>query len=350
MPRIKPPRSQEQEPVIVEVEDHTLPTEDIEIVLPDDDLRIDLAAPREPEPQRATPPADDDALVRAADATRRAEDLQRQNVELQRQNRERDEELARTRSELDDSDYGTLLSSISTQEAILDAARRDIRSAKAAGDTDAEVDAIERMTDAKSRLSQLGDSKQSFETRREAAKTAPPEARQPAPAVPPQDLETKIAALGVPDTGKAWLRKHPEFVNDTTMNRKIGAAHNYLVDVDGIEPFSTAYFDALDTRFGFKSGSGSPQPAPEPSPQPQPPRRSIPMSAPVSREVPNTSGQRQSRTMTLTPKEVEIARLSIPDTLGLPKMSNAEKELTYARNKAKLAAMKANGSYSERRE
>jgi hypothetical protein len=60
----------------------------------------------------------------------------------------------------------------------------------------------------------------------------------------------------MPTNAVAWLRKHPEFLMDAAMNRKIGGAHNYLVDNKGLQPFSEAYFDALDTEFGFKAELG----------------------------------------------------------------------------------------------
>lgn len=69
------------------------------------------------------------------------------------------------------------------------------------------------------------------------------------------------------------------------------------------------------------------------------------MTAPVSREVPTISGQRPSSSskITLTPDEVRIARTSFT----APDMSNAEKELLYARNKQKLQKMRANGEYRQ---
>jgi hypothetical protein len=67
--------------------------------------------------------------------------------------------------------------------------------------------------------------------------------------VPPLDLEQRVALL--PMSAKNWLRMHPEFMDDTAMNRKIQAEHTRLVETDGIQAFSPAYFDALDQRFGF---------------------------------------------------------------------------------------------------
>lgn len=345
MPRIKPPRA---EALLPEPQDHTPPTEDIEIALSDDvsgDTEIDLvAAPPTPEPALApahepAPAPGEDALVRAAEATRRAEELQRRNAVLQQ---ERDEATRRAtdgREEVEQAQYDSLLGHISAQQQKLESSRAALRAAKASGDVDAEIDATEQMTDAKSELNQLEAGKRAFDSRREK----PPATEPRAPAAPtaPQDFEGKLALIpGVPEAGKAWLRKHPEFVNDTAMNNKIGATHNYLTQTRGVEPFSQAYFDALDTEFGFKTAA--PAPSPEPQPQPQNQRRSIPMTAPVSRDVPTPSGQRAaSSKITLTAEERQIARTSFTDD----NMTNEQKELLYARNKAKLIKMRANGEY-----
>lgn len=340
MPKLRQPPAKQELP---EIQDHAPPVEDIEIELSGDepgDAEIDLSAqpssPIElvPSPDPAPKPSgDDDAMVRAAEATRRADELQRTNTELQRQARERDEELARERGDKEQAQYDTLLGHISAQQEKLESARRAIRAAKSSGDMDAEIDAVEQMTDAKSQLSQLESGKAAFDLRKVETRDPPEPRSSPPPTV--QDFEAKISPL--PDTAKTWLRKHPEFMNDPTLNKKIGAAHNYLTDVKGVEAFSAAYFDALDDQFGFKVA-----PAADPAPQPQPQRRSIPMSAPVSRDVPTPSGLRQpSSKMTLTAEERQIAR----SAFTAADMTNEQKELAYARNKQKLQKMRASGEY-----
>ena len=68
------------------------------------------------------------------------------------------------------------------------------------------------------------------------------------------------------------------------------------------------------------------------------------MSAPVSRDVPSASGQRQaSTTMTLTEEERRIARTSYT----ADDMTDAQKEYAYAKNKQKLQRMRANGEYRQ---
>jgi hypothetical protein len=191
------------------------------------------------------------------------------------------------------------------------------------------------MASAAARLDRLEDGKQAFETKREAAKTEPP---APRPQNAPLDFESKLSAVpGLPENAKSWLRKHPEFINDNAMNKKVNAAHGYLVDVKAVSPFSDAYFDALDDQFGFKTQAPPAAPV-----VPQPPRRSMPMSAPVSRDVPTATGERaKPNMMTLSPEERQVARTSFTAL----DMTNAQKEILYANNKRKLNAMRANGSY-----
>jgi hypothetical protein len=82
------------------------------------------------------------------------------------------------------------------------------------------------------------------------------------------------------------------------------------------------------------------------APAPMPTRRSFPVSAPVSRDVPMASGGSASQNKTLSPEERLIARNSFSN----PNMTNAQKELLYLRNRQKLNRMRADGSYSERRD
>jgi hypothetical protein len=82
------------------------------------------------------------------------------------------------------------------------------------------------------------------------------------------------------------------------------------------------------------------QPAPSAPPLP-PKRKSLPMSAPVSRDYPSVTG-RPHESNTLSPAERDIARNSFGD----PNMSNHEKELLYLRNRNKYRQAKADGSYS----
>jgi hypothetical protein len=83
--------------------------------------------------------------------------------------------------------------------------------------------------------------------------------------------------------------------------------------------------------------------APQPMPQAALPRRSIPVSAPVSRGAPSlATGRPMSMSnRTLSAAEVEIAHNSFTDST----MSNRDKELLYLQNREKLHRMRASGEY-----
>jgi len=356
MPRIKPPRSKPaHEDVPVELRDpEPPPVGDIEIELSDDepgDVEISLATPPPSEPPApaappAPPPPSDDALQRAIDAQKRAEELQRdairQRDEALRRAQERDFELERERSDREDAEYNSVLTAIAAEQAALDKAEADCANAAAAGDWASHAKAQRIIGVASARLDRLEDNKRTFDSRREVQRTQPAPQRQPTPQQP-AGFEQRIAAL--PAQAQAWLRNHPEFINDTAKNRQIGGVHTYLTETKGLTAFSDAYFDALDNEFGFKA-----PPAPQQhQPAPQPQRRSMPMTAPVTRDVPTPSGQRQSSKMTLTEEERQIARASIVDRPDMPPMTDAQKEYLYAKKKQQYQTMKANGTYSEQR-
>lgn len=332
MPRLKPPPARAQ----IEPEDNSLPTEPVEIELTDEPVEIEVDLAPQPAPALVAPvvepePTDENQLQRQLEADRLAEQLQRDIRDRDRQLRERDVELVRERGRGDEAEYNSVLTAIAAEQATVEKAESDYAAYAASGDWGNAAKAQRIMATASSRLDRLEDNKVGFETKREAAKTASPEQRP----APQQNFEQRIADL--PDAAKTWLRKHPEFVNDTSLNEKIGRAHNYLVGNKSLSAFSPAYFDALDDEFGFKV-------APTVPPQPQPQRRSMPVSAPVSREVPTISGQRASPSkITLSPEEVRIAR----SAFTAPDMTNAQKELLYARNKQKLQRMRANGEYRQ---
>lgn len=321
-------------------EDHTPPDEAIEIELAGEDpgdIEVEIAPASAVAEPKSAEPEPDSPLQKALDAQTRAEELQRtaqrERDEAIRQTRDRDQELTRERGEREDAQYNSVLTAIAAEQATLDKAESDYAIFASGGDH-ASAAKMQRMIGvAAARLDRLEENKLTFDQKREAAKTAPePQRSAPAPA----SLEQQIASL--PDDAKNWLRKHPEFMNDNALNKKISAAHIYLTENKGVAAFTPAYFDALDTEFGFKTA------APEPERQAQPQRRSMPVTAPVSRDVPTASGVRApSSKMHLTADERAIAR----SAFTAKDMSNEQKELLYAQNKRKLEKMRANGQYPQ---
>ena len=89
----------------------------------------------------------------------------------------------------------------------------------------------------------------------------------------------------------------------------------------------------------------------EPPAPAAPSRPRVQVSAPVSREAPAMSGNRQpSDWNTLSPEERDMAHRSFVDRPDMPRLTLAEREYLYLQNRNKYRKMKASGEYSERRE
>lgn len=352
MPRLSQPRSRRVTPSDDPTADISVPTEEVVIELSEDDLEganIELSpepepAPREPEPE----PGPDEAVRRAVEAQQRAEEIsrtaQRERDDALRRERERQAELERERDDRQDAEYNGVLTAIAAEQATLDRAKAELAAQLQAGEYTAAAEAQAVISRATARIDRLEDNKASFDQRKAAAKKEEPPQRQPPPQAPPS-IEQQIDSLKVPDNAKSWLRSHPDLITDPAQFRRLSTVHQYVTEMRGVPQFTQAYFDAVETELGLKK---TPAPANEPEPAPQPQqRRSMPVTAPVSRDVPTPSGQRQNATqVTLSPEEVLIARSAFTDPTG--KMTNADKERLYAMNKMKLARMRANGEYPSR--
>src|SRR5260221_707731 len=256
MPRLKPPPAKPEE---LEIEETTPPVGEVEIELSGDpsgeteiELKVSPTVQSEPEP-KPEPGVEDNPLQKALDAQKHAEEMQRtaqrERDEARRQASEREEELHRERGDREDAQYNSVLTAIAAEQSTLDKAEGDYAAFAAAGDWASAAKAQRIIASASARLDRLEDGKQAFENKRETKPA--PETRKPAPQDTPLDFEQRIQALPAP--AKDWLRKHPEFINDTALNEKIGNTHNYLVKNKGIQQFSAAYFDALDDEFGLKA-------------------------------------------------------------------------------------------------
>jgi hypothetical protein len=139
----------------------------------------------------------------------------------------------------------------------------------------------------------------------------------------PLSAEDAIAESGLPDSAKAWLRQHPEYVSDPLKNQEIGALHRVAVRQAGSE-WTNDYFEKMETLLGLRqetNGSGNGQhyqsaPAQRQSaPQQRAPVRpqysGMPPAAPPSRESLSLStGRKTDEPMRPTAADVEGAQIS----------------------------------------
>jgi hypothetical protein len=111
----------------------------------------------------------------------------------------------------------------------------------------------------------------------------------------------------------AWLRAHPDFVRDEAKNRRLIAAHD-LALAEGYAADSNEYFASVEETLRIAPASQEIKVETDPTADAarpstsRPSRQTAPPSAPVSRSGNGTGGSRQN-VVTLTPEQVEIAKM-----------------------------------------
>lgn len=281
-------------------------------------------------------PAEDDAslaLQRQIDELKKseaahkaaAEQASRDREAALRRANERELEIQRFQQENQEFQYDAIGSALAAAKAEADMAQADIEAAIADGDSKAQADAYRRLAKAESNISRLEDGKSELEAAKKAAEKTTPARQQP------NAVEATIDNSGLPETAKAWLTLHPEYLRDPRKNSKIQALHWDVLD-EGHQAFSPEYFKSLEEHLGMRE-----KPLSQEDRDNQPQNRSSIMSAPVSREVPGSGGQRQQPgQVRLTAAQREAAKMA------------GVSEKTYAENLQKLNDMKANGTYGDR--
>jgi hypothetical protein len=269
-------------------------------VPPEPEARADATPPSRPE-LPPSPPEDQDAVRRVADATRRAEEYQRQAAQQPLTIEQKIDRMT------DLSDYKrTVLkrNPMLMNDQIMPLAARAYEAALAEGIPDDTDEMTSRI---------LAGVRQGIEAHRQRQIEA---------------ADAALAAMQAPPTPEPSVER----------------AAKQLAN------------EAETHRMAMNAEDATPQwlSATLPVAPPTPRARSLPVSAPVSRDVPTASGGRalDARSIVLSPAEREIARNSfgpIKDASGnWVDLSNAEKEFRYAQGKARLAALRASGEYPER--
>lgn len=266
------------------------------------------------------------ALKKQIEALKRSEAIARSQVERERDEalrrlQEYEAEVGKSRKEVVQSQHEAISTALGAAQQEAESAKRDIKQSIVNGDVDAQVEAQERLATARANISRLEDGKLELESRI----SAPEEPKKPQTPT----VESTINDLKIPEVGKSFLREHPEFLTNPSLNIRIQNWHIEAIEDKGFKPFDDDYMDYINERAGFK------EPEVEPEVQPQPKKAPI-VSAPVSREPPSTPTSKRG-TYTLNALQREAARMA-----GIT-------DLEYAKQLQKLNEMKANGSYGEQR-
>ncbi len=220
-----------------------------------------------------------EAERREADALKYAEAKQREAEEL--------------KARLDKLDQGYVQEYSGRVESEMEAAKNALRQAMSIGDTDAAVEAQEKLSSLTFARERARQAQMQYERRAEEApaqEVAQPQApQQAAPARPDPKAEE-------------WADKNEWFGKDEAMTYAAFGIHKRLVENEGFDPNSDEYYNELDKRIGdefpHKLGKTSPQGT-----------RPVQTVASASRTAKN-SGRRKVK---LTPSQVAIAK-----KLGVP--------------------------------
>lgn len=346
MPRLRPARTPEEaaavpsdKPVTIELT-ATPPLPDADAPAEPDKPTPPKPAPAaeplpepEPEPELATDAeADDNTLVKQLADLKAAEALVKQQLAearsreeaALRQAQDREQELVRERGSREQAEYDSVLSAIGAAQAEADKAQNDLEAALTAQDYRVAAEAQRRLATATTRLVTLEDGKAAAEVRREESKARPAPSSDPvASAI---DGMTNLSSRQ-----RNWLKDHRDAFTDPAKNAYLGAAHWDAIRA-GHAQDSEAYFVMLEEKLGYRQ-----PPRPSPSSEPETQRKSIPMSAPVSREIPSLGGGNTTPSrVTLTAEQREAARIAGVD------------DVTYAKNYLRLQELKKHGHYQER--
>lgn len=274
-----------------------------------------------------------DELRRQLEVLRKSENEARQQAQQATTERdqafryaqERNVALSHSQKEAVDSRLDSIKSGLATAEAEIEEAKNAFRMASIEQDIDAQVSAQERLAQANANKVNLLNGKSALER---AIQTEQDRLKAQQQVQQQQPQGDALDRTNLPQTAKNWLRAHPDYMTDQRKNAKIQSLHWDVVD-EGHAPFSDTYYESLEQHLGMRAKPR--QIASEDDPEDEP--RRVNVSAPVSREIPTSSGNRSTGTIRLTAAQREAAKMA-----GIT-------EVEYGKQLVALNQAKANGSY-----
>jgi colicin import membrane protein len=280
----------------------------------DQDIIIEPDAPVRPAPQAAEEPKVEVVKTEEAEKPKivepeeglevlkgqlEAEKAARQAAEQARQAAEA--RAASAQGDKHDSDIQMVTSAIESVKQAQASLKKDYAEAAAQGDYAKLADLQEEMsTNAARRLT--------LETGLESLKNQPKPKPQPI-IEPVEKLASDMSNSGY-HRSAAWIRAHPEYASDPRLYQGMLAAHNLATAVQGLQPDTDAYFEAVERSLGIRQAPavdpGDDAALSEAAHAAQ--QRVSPPAAPVSRGV-NGAGSVPTR-VRLTQEQREAAEMS----------------------------------------
>ena len=254
--------------------------DEIEIVLPEEETTD--------EPEIVPAKEGIDELKRQLDEERaRRAEIERQNYELAQQ-------AHAARADKEDTDIQLVSNAIDTLDREQEQLKRALAYAIQNNDGQRAADLQEQMGENAAQLQQL---RTGLSAMKERPKAPPP---QPTYADPVEAFAARLTPRSA-----EWVRAHPDYIRNPSLNRKMIAAHELAV-ADGIVPDTDAYFEALEStlKIGQRVAPATPDEAPDAyAAKVARKRDAIPAAAPVSR------GPASRNVIRLTADEREMAEM-----------------------------------------
>lgn len=264
-----------------------------------------------------------EAKVKIADLQRQLEEQTTARQAADRRAAANAGAAAAAASEVDNANLREVITAIDIVKTTQDALKARLRDAMSGSDFDAAADIHVELSNNAAKLLQLENGKLAME---EEAKNPRRQATTEAAGDPVESLARTLTPKSAD-----WVRKHPSFVTDPRLNRKMIRAHQDAID-DGCAPDSTEYFAYVEGRLGVNAtatltpANGADKDAEALSAAAAAQTRRDSSGATPPPAIPASRGGSSKNARTLTAEEKEIASL------------NGQTEEEYAKAKEALKA------------
>jgi len=222
-------------------------------------------------------------------------------AEAEKRARMAENTASRASQEVQDSNLQLIVSAIDSVNRTNTMLKRDYAAAMQAGNFEAAAEIQSQMSINGAKLLQLENGKAALS---EKLKN-PPQQQQQMPTDPVEAIASQLSPRSA-----AWVRAHPECVNDKRLYMKMIGAHNIAV-ADGYVADTDEYFAEIERQLGYRKPQTAVQADDdeEPTSMAAKPmaKKAPPPPAPSSRTASNGSGGRN--TVTLTREEREMANI-----------------------------------------
>jgi hypothetical protein len=266
------------------------------------DLGEDKSAPAKVEKEELEPVKEErgaDILQRQLDEKRREiDEARRQKMETEQMLRQREQEVYEYQNQAQSSQHVALVNAMASYERDAEALEREYANSMSEGDYHKAAKTQRQMAQVEARLMTLQQGKDELETRLQQPRQEPKMEQPRIQPVASDSIDDKIKHLH--PSSQAWIKSHPETLNDPKMNNKMTAAH-YKALAEDYTPNTNDYFAFIDSEMGYN------KPQATTSSRSNANKGGI-TSAPVSRSQQSSFSSANSTNVLLSPSEREYAR------------------------------------------